>query len=113
VLNKAKSIHMITYFISRHPGAIEWAQQQGLPFDQQLRHLDINIIQAGDRVIGSLPVNHAASVCAKGARYFHLSLDLPADKRGQELSVDDMHNYGAEIEEFWIEQSRQVSSYTV
>jgi CRISPR-associated protein Csx16 len=33
---------MTTYFITRHPGAIAWAQQQGITVDRQLGHLDIN-----------------------------------------------------------------------
>jgi CRISPR-associated protein Csx16 len=43
---------MTTYFISRHPGAITWAARQGLAVDQQLSHLDPNIVHDGDTVIG-------------------------------------------------------------
>lgn len=95
---------MSVYFISRHPGAIEWAARQGLAVDECVAHFDVARVRAGDVVIGSLPVNLAAEVCARGARYLHLSLELPVDLRGRELSADDMHALGARIEEFMIER---------
>lgn len=93
---------MTIYFISRHPGAIAWAERQNIKVDCQLAHLDIALIQAGDTVIGSLPVNLAAEVCAKNARYIHLSLDLPFNARGVELDADAMQLYGAKVEEYLI-----------
>ena len=93
---------MTTYFISRHPGAVEWAAAQGLPIDHMLAHLDVACIQAGDTVIGSLPVNLAAQVCAAGAAYWHLNLVLPAALRGQELSAADLRQWGATLEEFQV-----------
>ena len=94
---------MTTYFISRHPGAIEWAARRNMPVDQLIGHLDAAIVKAGDTVIGSLPVNLAAQVCAKGAAYWHLSLELPAELRGQDLSADDLERLGARVEQFDIQ----------
>lgn len=91
---------MTTYFISRHPGAIEWAARQHMQVDQRLAHLDPAIVKAGDTVIGSLPVNLAAQVCAAGAAYWHLSLELPVALRGMELSADDITRLGACVERF-------------
>lgn len=89
-----------TCFVTRHPGALEWAARRGLRVDQQIAHLDPEQIHAGDVVIGILPVNLAARVCERGARYFNLSLDLPQDARGRELSADELEAYGARIEEY-------------
>lgn len=91
---------MTTFFISRHPGALQWMQVHGPAFDRHIAHLDSNDIHAGDTVIGSLPVNLAAEVCARGAQYWHLSLRVPAQARGQELSMDELHNLGATLERF-------------
>ena len=91
---------MATYFISRHPGAIEWAARQNMVVDQLMDHLDLAIVKAGDVIIGSLPVNLAAQVCARGASYWHLSLQLPVELRGQELSADDMERLSAQVEPF-------------
>jgi CRISPR-associated protein Csx16 len=93
---------MPTYFISRHPGALAWAADEGLFVDQVIAHLDPAIIQPGDTLIGSLPVNLAAEVCARGGRYLHLSLDLPPDLRGRELSVEQMRACGARVEEYQV-----------
>lgn len=87
----------IAWFVSRHPGAIEWAQRQNLVIDRWVAHLDPAEVQAGDRVIGTLPVNLAADICKRGARYFHLSLQVPAEWRGRELSSDDLQQLTAQI----------------
>lgn len=49
-------------------------------------------------MIGILPVHLAAQLCARGARYLNLSLDLPAAARGRELSAEELDAYGARIE---------------
>lgn len=93
---------MTTWFVSRHGGAIEWAAQKGLHVDAQVSHLDLERVQPGDTVIGTLPVNLAAAVCGKGAKFLNLSLDLPLHWRGRELSADDMRACNARLEEFHI-----------
>ncbi len=85
-------------FVTRHPGAVEWARRRGLQVDRPVEHLDVADIYPGDVVIGSLPVNLAAEVCDRGACYIHLSLRLPAEWRGRELSADDMERFGARLE---------------
>ncbi len=93
---------MASYFITRHPGARQWAEEEGIEVDQLLDHLDTARILPGDRVIGSLPVNLAAEVCARGARYLHLVLDLPRELRGRDLTAGDMRACGARTEEYTI-----------
>lgn len=98
---------MTTWFISRHPGALEWARRRGLRVDQYVAHLDPASVQPGDTVIGSLPVNLAAAVCERGARYLHLSLELPAHLRGQELSADQLDDLGARVQAYRVERTAQ------
>lgn len=95
---------MTTWFISRHPGALEWARRRGLRVDQYVAHLDPASVQPGDTVIGSLPVNLATAVCERGARYLHLSLELPAHLRGQELSADQLDALGARVQAYLIKR---------
>ncbi|MCF7992144.1 MAG: CRISPR-associated protein Csx16 [Thiohalocapsa sp.] len=91
---------MTTYFVSRHPGALVWAAEEGIRVDRRIDHLDLGVVAPGDTVIGSLPVNLAADVCARGARYLHLSLRLPPALRGVELTSAQMRDCGARLEEY-------------
>ena len=61
-------------------------------------HLDVDSVTTGDLVIGTLPVNLAAKVCARGAQYWHLSLNLPFEMRGQELDVHAMSGLRATLQ---------------
>lgn len=94
---------MTRYFVSRHPGAIAWARQQGLAVDAFVPHLDPSAVQPGDVVMGTLPITLAAQVCARGGRYLHLSLNLPHEMRGQELSADQLNALQASLRPFHAE----------
>ena len=89
-----------TWFISRHAGAIDWAKRQSLHITRWVAHLDPNLIQSGDTVIGTLPVSLAAAVCDRGARYFHLTTNTPAELRGHELTAEELDANGASLEEY-------------
>lgn len=94
---------MTTWFVSRHPGAVDWVRAQGFPIDRQVNHLEPSEVEVGDTVIGSLPVNLVALICARGARYLHLTLDLPPSLRGQELSFDDLIRLQTRLQAFRVE----------
>lgn len=94
----SQSLSPRRFFVSRHPGAIEWAKR----YHWSVRtlfvpHLDVAAIAPGDVVIGNLPVHLAAKVCALGARYLHLTVDLLEHQRGAELSADQMEAAGAHL----------------
>ncbi|MFN3717134.1 MAG: CRISPR-associated protein Csx16 [Thiobacillus sp.] len=100
---------MTVWFVTRHPGAVEWAARQGLAVDRQIDHLDPADIQPGDTVIGILPVNLAAEVCARGGRFFNLSLDVPPEARGRELTADELESYGARLEGYTVHRLADMS----
>lgn len=90
-----------TYFVSRHAGAADWATRYaGFQNVEIVSHFDTDVVKAGDKIIGTLPVHLAAAVCAAGAQYHHLVLNLPPEARGKELSADDMAAYGAHTQRF-------------
>ena len=89
-------------FVGRHPGAVEWVQRWGLRVNAHVEHLDITTIQAGDTVIGSLPVDKVAAVCRVGGEYYHLCIDIPSHLRGQELSADQLDACGATLRPFHV-----------
>jgi CRISPR-associated protein Csx16 len=94
---------MTAYFVTRHPGAEQWARR--LKIDAvRVDHLDIGTIVAGDLVLGTLPIHLAAEVIRRGARYKHLEIDIPREVRGRDLSADDMERFGARLQEYRVER---------
>ena len=93
---------MTIWFVTRHPGAIEWAARHGVQFELHASHLDASQVGAGDKVIGSLPVHLAADICMNGAEYWNLSLDLNLIDRGRELTADELTLGNARLERYEI-----------
>lgn len=94
---------MTDYVVSRHSGALEWLAHQGVCVDKHITHLE-EALMPGDRVIGTLPLQLACQVCEQGAEYWHLSLDIPAIWRGQELNAEQMKACNARLEAFHVER---------
>ncbi|MCV6547909.1 MAG: CRISPR-associated protein Csx16 [Cohaesibacter sp.] len=90
---------MTTYFVTRHKGAIEWAERRGIEA-VHVTHLETDTINPGDIILGTLPVFLAAEICKRGARYFHLSIDIPVNMRGTELAADDLDRLDAQLQEY-------------
>lgn len=93
---------MAVWFVSRHPGAQDWARSQGLAIDHWCEHLDVAQVKPGDTVIGTLPVPDAADVFRQGAAYWHLTLRLPYELRGKELDVATLYSLGARLEQYQV-----------
>ncbi len=96
---------MTTWFVSRHPGALQWMRRHGPAFDHHVTHFEPANVQKGDVVIGTLPIHLAAQVCARGGRYWHLALTLPAQWRGLELSAEQLDAAQAHLQEFHVQPS--------
>ncbi len=91
----------MTYFISRHAGAIEWIKSQpNWQIDRFIPHLDTSVLRAGDVVVGTLPVHLAAEVCAAGAQFYFLQLPQQAALRGSEYSAEEMDSMGCQVRRF-------------
>jgi CRISPR-associated protein Csx16 len=103
-LEASPSRRATTILVTRHAGAVEWAKRQGIAIDRMVEHLDPAEVQPGDVVIGTLPIHLAAEVCLRGARYLHLVLDLPPERRGLELTAEEMRRLGARLEEYSVER---------
>lgn len=91
---------MTTFFISRHPGAIEWIKKLGVHIDRWESHLSLSDVMAGDVVVGTLPIPMVYELNRKGATYLHLSVEVPASLRGKELSFTDLEVLGATLQSF-------------
>lgn len=95
---------MTTWLVSRHPGTIEWLRRHGYEDAQLVAHLDPATIRTGDTVIGTLPLHIAADVCARGADFLFISLNIPAELRGVELDAQQLEQMGIRLERFFIER---------
>ena len=91
---------MTTYFVTRHSGAVAWANHRHVYYDVRLAELDVSRVHAGDTVIGTLPIHLVAEVCERGARYVNLALDVPLHLRGKELSNVQLHELNARLQAF-------------
>ncbi|VEI57500.1 putative CRISPR-associated protein, VVA1548 family [Pasteurella multocida] len=95
---------MAVWFVSRHQGAIDWIQQQGIHIDRFENHLNVDDIQADDVVIGTLPIHLAAQVCEKGAKFYFLSINVTAQQRGTELNVQQLNEQACSLQPFLIQK---------
>ncbi len=94
---------MATYFVTRHSGALLWADANQVAFDAHLLHLDdLSCLQKGDVVIGTLPINIVYQINQMGVRYIHLSLQIPPSLRGVELDAHQLNACQAMLEEFTV-----------
>lgn len=94
---------MKRWFVSRHPGAKAWAKETGIEADCWVEHLNPNEVQPGDLVMGTLPVCLAAAVCARGARFEALCLDVTRDDRGRELDAGTVGRLSGRLVAFRVE----------
>ena len=94
---------MAVWFISRHLGAIEWAKTQNLNIDHWVEHLDYRVVQAGDVVMGTLPVHLEEKICQQGAAFYFLSVDVQPDQRGQELTQKQLEQQDCQLIPFYVE----------
>ena len=100
---------MTTWFVGRHEGAKEWIMRQGIKIDKMVTHLGSeDRIQQGDTVVGTLPVNLAAQIHSLGAYYINLSLDIPENLRGAELTAEMMQQCHARLQRFEVKEITSV-----
>lgn len=89
-----------TVVVSRHPGAVEWLEKQGVVADATLTHLsesDLANFHVGDNVVGILPIEFAGRLCEKGVRCAVISLALEETQRGRELDCQQLEAAGARL----------------
>ena len=93
-------LRMTVWFVSRHEGARAWARRQGIRIDRWATHFRAEDAAPGDIVLGTLPFDVAERICAKGCRFFALSMHLSKHQRGCELDSDGMTAVNCRLVEF-------------
>ena len=93
---------MSTIFVGRHQGAVGWIKARRIPVDRWTDDLEPESVGPGDVVIGTLPLHLAAAVCARGARFIAVTMDIPRALRGRELTRADVERCGCRLEAFQV-----------
>lgn len=96
---------MSVYAVTRHQGALDWLEQEGVHYDEHILHLNVNQVKPGDTVIGNLPIPMVAELNEKGVAYLHLSFTVPFEKRGFELSARQLREMGISLQAFEVKRS--------
>jgi CRISPR-associated protein Csx16 len=105
-LGKAGSEVDMYFLVTRHPGAKEWLMENfKIPEGDQemvrvVDHFDPMLVDPDDVVVGTLPINLVAQVCEMGGEYHHLTVEIPRNWRGRELTVDDIRRFGVRLERY-------------
>ncbi len=94
---------MTDWFVSRHPGAVDWARSRGITADRWVDHLNTTEVAQGDCVMGTLSMEAAAQVCERGARFFALTMALPPAQRGIELARHDLNRLNCTLKEYTVQ----------
>lgn len=101
---------MTTYLVTRHAGTRNWARAKArlgkLPFviDEVIEHLDPERLQAGDVVVGTLPVGVAAQLHKRKIAFWSLDIDVPPQRRGQELSATELAGFKARLTRYEVKE---------
>ena len=97
---------MTTFFVTRHSAVIDWAEQEGFLSNAHIvSQLDIDHVQAGDVVIGALPIQMAVQVCERGAQYRHIHLDTRSRLEGREITVAALRARNIRLENLSIQHA--------
>ena len=101
------------WIVTRHTGAYQWVKEETElgqnTFENftKVKTFDPTVIQDGDTVVGILPMHLACSVCSAGGRYFAITMDVPKNKRGSDLTVGQMKKFGAKLIEYRVHYGKQ------
>ena len=96
---------MKVWFVSRHQGAIEWMKAQlNWSIDYWVEHLDVDLINPGDIVIGVLPLPLISDLCAKDAVFYALVMNQSQEQRGIEHSMGDMFKAKSCLVRYYVEE---------
>lgn len=90
--------------VTRHPGAAEWVQRRLGRAVRVIDHLLPQEIEPGIRYHGVFPLNLAADICRAGAQCWAISVQLPSELRGHELSAEQLETLGARLVRYQVSE---------
>ena len=91
--------------VTRHNATVEWLKSTMLDDDVIVvtAHYTPRLAEGFDYVVGILPIQLVAELCAEGIRYYQVTMDVPEEFRGKELTVEQMDQFGARLVQYNVE----------
>ena len=87
--------------VTRHTATCNWLKTQleghALHFTAHFSH---EMAEGFEVVVGILPINLVADLNALGIRFFMVTMDVPAELRGKELTEEQMVECNVKLEQF-------------
>ncbi len=101
---------MTIKIITRHQNSIpvikELLVEKGIDGEVKvLSHFNgeaLNAVKDGDILVGILPINLIADINKKGGRFFALTMIIPAELRGVELSEEQVRDLNPSLQEYQV-----------
>jgi len=97
--------------ITRHEATVEWIKKTIHPFigvtiDEIVvtAHYTPGMEDGFNYVIGILPVNLIAALCAKEIHYYQVVMDISVEFRGKELTIEQMEEFNAHLVRYYVEE---------
>ena len=90
---------MKTKIVTRHPALIEYLSEHGIKAEETLSHAGVEDVRGQD-VVGVLPM----SLACECARFREVSMRIPTELRGQEMSIEQIRACNPRIVEYKIER---------
>lgn len=88
----------------RYPAMLEYlADELGIRNFVRVNRIDFRSLSDGDIIIATLSPDHIATICSRGARYFHLFLYMDRElkyKNPEEITMTDIAESRPRIEQF-------------
>ena len=89
--------------VTRHEALVEYFKELGIKFDKVISHATEEDVRGND-VYGVLPL-HLASLANTVTT---IDMNLPAEMRGKELSLEDIKKYLVDISTYKVEKNLKI-----
>lgn len=98
---------MKVLIVTRHQATVEWIKSTLLPTDEVsvVAHYAPGAEDSFDYVVSILPMNLVADMYVRNPqiRYYQVSMEVPEEFRGKELSIEQMEAFGARLVQYYVE----------
>ncbi len=91
------------YLVSRHIGGSEFLQSL-FPQGIVVKHLDLAILKSDDIVIGNLPIDLVAEICARGIEFRSLVIPQIGSARIIEYNAQELSERGARVVRYYAKE---------